>query len=57
MSQIKPHVCRYEHETETLRRQLAAREQGRDQNRSMWEQKEVVSCGYYAFSSSEQQQP
>ena len=48
--------ARYEHETETLRRQLAAREQGRDQNRSMWEQKEVEMSRAFETEASRQQQ-
>merc|ERR1719471_2139111 len=32
--------ARYEHETETLKQQLQAREEARDRNKNMWEQRE-----------------
>merc|ERR1711894_838308 len=32
--------ARYEHETETLKRQLQQREEMRDRNKNMWEQRE-----------------
>ena len=32
--------ARYEHETETLKQQLQQREEARDRNKNMWEQRE-----------------
>jgi proline- and glutamine-rich splicing factor len=48
--------ARYEHETETLRRQLAAREQGMDHNRSIFQQKEMEMSQMFEVEAGRQQQ-
>ena len=47
---------RYEHETEHLRRQLAAREQGMDHNRTIFQQKEMEMSQMFEAEAGRQQQ-
>jgi len=48
--------ARYEHETEHLRRQLAAREQGMDHNRTIFQQKEMEMSQMFEAEAGRQQQ-